>query len=55
MRVGDRVKVVAHWSEFRGMVGEVVQVDPCVMVHFEREAKPIRVDVVSLKLEESEL
>jgi ribosomal protein L24 len=40
---GDRVVVVAHWSSFRGMRGEVVQVTPHTMVLIDGDTYPIRV------------
>lgn len=53
MRVGDRVRVVAAWSQFRGLTGVVVQVTPCVMVLLDEYKQPIRIDAVSLAIEDA--
>ena len=49
-RAGDRVRVSALWSEFRGMRGVVVQTVPHCMVLLDGEAHPLRVDAVSLEV-----
>ena len=54
LRVGDRVEVVAQWSEFRGQAGEVTQVEPCVMVLLDEYVQPLRIDPVSLAAEPAE-
>jgi hypothetical protein len=54
VRVGDRVKVTAIWSEYRGMEGAVEQTEPCVLVLFDRDVHPIRVDAESLKVLEED-
>lgn len=48
MRVGDRIRVEALWSEFWGYDGVVVAVDPHVMVLLDGDSFPIRIDAVSL-------
>lgn len=48
LRVGDRVQVEAHWSQFYGQTGEVVEVEPHVMVLFDEYVAPVRVGAESL-------
>lgn len=43
MKVGDRVRVIAAWSSFRGREGNVKQTDPFPMVLLDGESKELRV------------
>lgn len=55
VHVGDRVVVVAQWSEFRGKRARVTQLVPHCMVVVEGDRFPIRVGVVSLAFESDEV
>jgi hypothetical protein len=50
--VGDRVRVVAHWSAFRGTVGTVTQAKPYVMVRIDGDKGSMRFDAVALEVVE---
>ncbi|HXG69944.1 MAG TPA: hypothetical protein VNJ04_04945 [Gemmatimonadaceae bacterium] len=54
MRVGDRTRVVAIWSEFWGMAGVVTQVEPWVMVLIDGDSYPIKFDPAALAVEVAE-
>lgn len=42
--LGARVEVIASWSSFRGMRGRVVQTDPFLMVVFDDDPRPMRIE-----------
>lgn len=50
--VGDRVRVVAHWSTFVGMGGLVTQVTPWLMVRLDGDKHPLRIEEPSVVLDE---
>jgi len=43
IKIGDRIRFVAHWSSFHGMRGVVQQLRPHVMVLIDGDTYPIRV------------
>lgn len=43
MSPGDRVLFIAPWSSFKGQRGKVTQTEPCLMVVFPDDPRPIRV------------
>jgi hypothetical protein len=51
--VNDRVKVVAHWSSFRGMRGTVTQVAPYLMVRLDGDRYSLRIEEPSVEREEA--
>lgn len=48
MKRGDAVLVVAPWSSFHGMRGEVTQAEPHVMVLLDGETKPLRMGATEI-------
>ncbi len=52
MRVGDRVRVVAHWSSFVGMKGRVVSTSPHLMVRLDGDTYPLRIEEPSVVIDE---
>lgn len=49
MRVGDRIEVVARWSQLLGHRGRVVATNPCVMVILEGDRRALHIGAESLR------
>ena len=53
MKPGTRVTVTARWSSMRGLSGTVVALHPSVMVVLDGDTVPLRIEPVSLEVQDA--